>query len=228
MRVVSAEAVASLVRDGDTIVIGGSGAGHAVPDGLIAALGRRFRADGAPRAITTVHPVGLGDRAERGLGHLAHDGLLKRVVCGTLVDSPAIATMASEDRIEAYTLPQGAISQLMREMAAGRPGLITHVGLKTMVDPRVGGGRQSPSAQEDLVEVVTLAGRGVAVLQAFPNQRGLLARHDSRRGRQRHHGTRSHLRRNAVDGRRRQGALAAWWRCRSNASPTAAPCRRNK
>ncbi len=159
MRVVSADDVASLVRDGDTIVIGGSGAGHAVPDGLIAALGRRFRAAGTPRAITTVHPVGLGDRAERGLGHLAQDGLLKRVVCGTLVDSPAIATMAGEDRIEAYTLPQGVLSQLMREMAAGRPGLITHVGLNTMVDPRVEGGRQSPSAREDLVELITLSGR---------------------------------------------------------------------
>ena len=28
--------------------------------------------------------------------------------------------MAAEDRIEAYTLPQGVLSQLMREMAGGR------------------------------------------------------------------------------------------------------------
>lgn len=157
MRVVTAEDVAKLVRSGDTIVIGGSGAGHAVPDALIAAVGSRFRAEGQPRALTSVHPVGLGDRAQRGLGHLAQDGLLKRVVCGTLVDSPEIARMAASDRIEAYTLPQGALSQLMRDMAAGRPGLVTHVGLHTMVDPRHGGGRQSPSAKEDLVELVTIA-----------------------------------------------------------------------
>lgn len=159
MQVVSAQEAAARVRTGDTILIGGSGGGHAVPDTLIAAVAARFLAEGAPRNITTVHPVGLGDRKTRGIGHLAHDGLLKRVVCGTLVDSPPVERMALEDRVEAYTLPQGAISQLTREMAAGRPGLITHTGLGTFVDPRLGGGRQSPSATEDLVEVVQLAGR---------------------------------------------------------------------
>lgn len=159
MRVVSAEEAARVVQSGDTILIGGSGGGHAVPDTLIAAVAERFLKEGAPRDITTVHPVGLGDRKTKGVGHLAHDGLLKRVVCGTLVDSPPVEKMALEDRVEAYTLPQGALSQLTREMASGRPGLVTHVGLNTFIDPRLGGGRQSPSAQEDLVEVVELAGR---------------------------------------------------------------------
>lgn len=159
MRIVTADQAARLVRSGDTILIGGSGAGHAVPDSLIAAIGKRFLAEGQPRDLTSLHPVGLGDRGSRGIGHIAHEGLLKRVVCGTLVDSPEVARLAAADKIEAYTLPQGALSQLMREMAAGRPGLVTHVGLHTLVDPRHGGGRQSPSAREDLVELVTLAGR---------------------------------------------------------------------
>ena len=88
-RVVTADEAAQLVASGDTLLIGGSGAGHSVPDTLIAAIAKRFLAEGEPRNLTTVHPVGLGDRANRGIGHLAHPGLLKRVVCGTLVELAA-------------------------------------------------------------------------------------------------------------------------------------------
>jgi len=158
-RIVTAAEAARLIEKDDTLLIGGSGAGHAVPDTLIAAVAKRFAAEGMPRNLTTVHPVGLGDRAKRGIGHLAQPGLLKRVVCGTLIDSPPIEMLAIENKIEAYTLPQGCLSQLTREMAAGRPGLVTHVGLRTFVDPRHGGGKQSDRAKEDLVELVEIAGK---------------------------------------------------------------------
>lgn len=158
MRRMSAAEAALLLRDGDTLLIGGSGGGHAVPDALLAAIGDRFRQSGQPRGITALHPVGLGDGRTRGAGHLAQEGLLKRVVSGTFVNSPGIARLALEDKIEAYTLPQGSLSQLMREMAAGRPGLMTRIGLHSFADPRLEGGRQSPSAREDLVELVQFRG----------------------------------------------------------------------
>ncbi len=158
MRQITAAQAAAALRDGDTLLIGGSGGGHAVPDALLEAVGNRFRETGVPRGITALHPVGLGDGKTRGAGHLAQDGLLKRVVSGTFVNSPGIARLALDEKIEAYTLPQGALSQLMREMAAGRAGLLTKVGLRTFVDPRIGGGRQSRRATEDLIEVVTLRG----------------------------------------------------------------------
>jgi propionate CoA-transferase len=167
IRVITADEAARLVADNDTILIGGSGAGHSVPDTLIGAVARRFKAEGAPRHITTVHPVGLGDRAGRGIGHLAHSGLLKRVVCGTLVDSPPVERMAAANEIEAYTLPQGCLSQLTREIAAGRPGLVTHVGLDTFVDPRHGGGKQSARAGDDLVELIEVGGREYLFFKAF-------------------------------------------------------------
>lgn len=166
-RVVTADEAAQLVATGDTLLIGGSGAGHSVPDTLIGAIAKRFLAEGAPRNLTTVHPVGLGDRANRGIGHLAHEGLLKRVVCGTLVDSPPVERMAAANTIEAYTLPQGCLSQLTREMAAGRPGLTTHVGLHTFVDPRHGGGRQSKLATEDLVELTTVGNKEYLFFKSF-------------------------------------------------------------
>jgi propionate CoA-transferase len=158
MRRVTAQQAASVLRDGDTLLIGGSGGGHAVPDALLEALGQRFRDSGAPRGITALHPVGVGDGAQRGLGHLAQKGLLKRNIAGSYVNSPPIGAMALRDEIEAWSLPQGALSQLMREMAAGRMGLFTKTGLHSFVDPRLQGGRQSPSAREDLVELVQLRG----------------------------------------------------------------------
>jgi propionate CoA-transferase len=166
-RVVTADEAAKLVASGDTILIGGSGAGHSVPDTLLGAIGKRFLAEGEPRNLTALHPVGLGDRGNRGVGHLAHPGLLKRVVTGTLVDSPPVVRMAAANEIEAYTLPQGCLSQLTREMAAGRPGLTTHVGLHTFVDPRYGGGRQSERATEDLVELKTIGGKEYLFYKSF-------------------------------------------------------------
>jgi propionate CoA-transferase len=89
----------------------------------------------------------------QGVGRLAHPGLLKRIVTGALVNTPAIQELARRNQVEAYTLPQGALSQLMRDMAAGRPGLLSQVGLHTFVDPRYGGGRQSECATEELVHL---------------------------------------------------------------------------
>ncbi len=159
MKITTASEAVSLVQNGDVVLIGGSGGGHAVPEALIVALQARFLAERLPRDITLLHPVGIGDMVDQGVSRLAYPELLRRIVTAALVNTPAIQEMAKIDEIEAYTLPQGALSQLMREMAAGRPGLLSRVGLHTFVDPRQGGGRQSPSAQDDLVEVVELAGR---------------------------------------------------------------------
>jgi propionate CoA-transferase len=157
MRVVSFEEAVAHIYDGDTVLIGGSGGGHAVPEALIVALEARYLKESSPRGITLLHPVGIGDNISQGVGHLGHPGLVKRIVAGALVNSPVFQQLAKENKVEAYTLPQGSLSELMREMAAGRPGLLTQTGLHTFVDPRISGGRQSECAQEELVELVHLA-----------------------------------------------------------------------
>jgi len=158
MEKITADEAAQLVRDGDAILISGSGGGHSVPEALLAAVERRFLAEQKPAGITSVSIVGIGDRAALGATHLAHEGLLKRAITSALVDSPGLVRLAAEDKIEAYTLPQGVLSQLMRDMAAGRPGLLTKTGLHTFVDPRQQGARQSPRTPPDFVEVINLAG----------------------------------------------------------------------
>lgn len=168
MEKITADEAAQLIRDGDAILISGSGGGHSVPDSLLAAVERRFLAEGKPKGLTSVSVVGVGDRASLGATHLAHEGLLRRAITSALVDSPGLVRLAAENKIEAYTFPQGVLSQLMRDMAGGRPGLFSKTGLHTFVDPRQQGARQSPCTPPDFVEVVTLAGEEWLYFKPIP------------------------------------------------------------
>jgi propionate CoA-transferase len=168
MNKISADEAAALLQDGDAVLISGSGGGHSVPEALLAAVERRFLAQGKPRGITSISIVGVGDRISLGADHVGHEGLLKRAITSALVDSPRLVKLAAENKIEAYTLPQGVLSQLMRDMAAGRPGLLTKTGLNSFVDPRQQGARQSPRTPPDFVEVVELAGEEWLLFKPVP------------------------------------------------------------
>ncbi|HKX75226.1 MAG TPA: CoA-transferase [Acidimicrobiia bacterium] len=161
------EEAVGLVNDGATVLFGGSGAGHAVPQLFIDTLARVYSETGHPRQLTTVRVVGIGDFADRGFSQLALPGLMRRTIGSNLGNEPALAAMVAAGEIEAYSFPQGVLSQLCREIAAGRPGLLTSVGLDTFVDPRRGGGKQGPATQ-DLVEVVELAGQEWLFFPSFP------------------------------------------------------------
>jgi propionate CoA-transferase len=166
--VISAAEAVRLIQDGDCVYFGGSGGGHAVPEALIDALRDRSRDEAAPSGLTLASSVSLGDWETTGFNKLADPRLLRRVISGGFNNCPAIAALALADEIEAYTLPQGALAQLCRDMAAGRPGLLTRTGLHTFIDPRHGGGKQSPRTQEDLVELVTIGGEEYLLYRAFP------------------------------------------------------------
>ena len=156
---VSAEQAVAMIRPGDTVVIGGSGGGLLEPDLLLATLGRCFTEGGAPGDLTLVHTTGIGDREGGGMDHLAHPGLARRIIAGNWGMAPRMSRLAVENAFEAYNFPQGVMSQLFREIAGGRPGLVTHVGIGTFCDPRLEGGRLNEVTTTDLVEVVQLAGR---------------------------------------------------------------------
>src|SRR5438046_4720669 len=88
-KVVTAAEAVKLIRDGDTVATGGF-VGIGFAEEIAIAIEQRFLAGrdadgpgaGHPRSLTLVYAAGQGDGRERGLNHLAHEGLVAKIIGG--------------------------------------------------------------------------------------------------------------------------------------------------
>ncbi len=172
-KVLSGAEAAALVHSGDTVTTSGF-VGIGVPEALLEAVEARFLDTGEPRDLTLLFAAGQGDGKTRGLNRLGHDGLLRRVIGGHWGLIPRVAQLALAGKIEGWNLPQGVISHMYRDIAAGKPGTLTRVGLDTFVDPRREGGRINAISTEEMVRLMEVGGEEFLFYPARPIDVALL------------------------------------------------------
>ena len=166
-KIIDAADAVAVIHAGDTVASAGY-AGSGTPEQLFVSLEQRFLDTGTPRDLTLVFSTGQGDMKDRGLNRLAHEGLIRRVIGGYFGLSPKLEKLIVDNRIEAYNLPEGVLTQLYRDIGARKPGLLSRVGLGTYVDPRLGGGRMNERTSEDIVRVMRINDEDFLFYKAFP------------------------------------------------------------
>lgn len=128
-------------------------------ESILKAVEQKYLEKGEPNHLTLFHTCGQSDRRD-GIAHLAHEGLLDRLIGGHWGLCPPLMDMICKNQVEAYNLPQGQMANMFHSMALREPGKLSKIGLGTFVDPRVEGGKMNDRTRdkEDIVAVVTVDG----------------------------------------------------------------------
>lgn len=165
---ITAREAASMIPDGATIGVAGMGlSGWAEEVGC--AIRDSFKETGHPCNLNLKQGSAMGDWKERGVTRLgeAGPGLITKWSGAHVGSAFTLRDLAVKNQLQCHCLPQGVIVNLWREIAAGRPGLITKVGLGTFVDPRNGGGKMNECTTDELVKLIEFDGEEYLFYKGF-------------------------------------------------------------
>ena len=168
---IDAKQAVDMIADGSTLCTIGMTLISA-SETILKEIERRFLEEGHPRNLTYVHTCGQAAmKKPGGMTHLAHEGLLKRVIGGHWGQSPMMMDLISGNKVEAYNLPQGQMANMFHSMALREPGKLSKIGLGTYIDPRIEGGKMNQRTKEcgdDVVAIVTVDGEEYIQYKPIP------------------------------------------------------------
>ncbi|HSA73202.1 MAG TPA: CoA-transferase [Nitrososphaeraceae archaeon] len=166
--------VFSKIRDDCVIAISGFNLAT-TPEYLILELYKRYIKSGHPKNIFIVSDA-LPATPGRALDSIAeriykdpNQKFLRGMLMPFLGFSPWLQKLVTDDRIEFYGWPIGITAYWFREVASGRPGLITKIGIDTFLDPRQEGGALNPIATKKMsckISVINIDGQEYLLYQA--------------------------------------------------------------
>jgi propionate CoA-transferase len=169
VKFITAKEAAHMIPDGVTFASNGF-MGTTFAEEIASEIESRFLETGKPNGLTLVFCAAQGDNDKRGLQHLAHEGLLRRIIGGHYGMARKVGDLVVKNKVIAYDFPQGVMAHLLRTTAAHQPGELTRVGLGTFVDPRLSGGKMNEMTQkeEDLVQLVHINGEEYLFYKSIP------------------------------------------------------------
>lgn len=169
---IKAKEVVDIIKDGMTVFLDGF-VGIGIPEEVYIEVEKSFLEKGTPKDLKIMFAAGFGNaKTGAGLNRFAHKGMIEQVIGGHWGLAPNLGNLVNNCEIKGYNFPQGVIAQMFRDMAANKPGTISHVGLGTFVDPDLQGGKLNSITTEDIVEKLHLNGRDVLF---FKGQKGDIA-----------------------------------------------------
>jgi propionate CoA-transferase len=141
------------------------------PQLLLRLVREEFDKSGEPNGLTIMFTSSATDP---GLDHLAHPDLLACSFGSYYGSIPEIRKLVQDNKIKGYSLPQGQLSLLFREIGRGSPGLLSTVGMHTFVDPRLDGGKLNPKTIEDAVTIESFNGEEFLFYHSRPVDAALI------------------------------------------------------
>lgn len=141
-KIISVKEAANLVKDGDTLLVGGFYA-IGTPENIITEVMNQGK-----KNLTIVNND--GGNPNSALGKLLYSGNVKKAImtwCGYLSDLPQ---MVDDGKIELELNPQGTLIERIRAGGFGLGGVLTKTGLGTMIEDKKIGERLTLNGEDYL------------------------------------------------------------------------------